>query len=298
MCTSHGAGCYEGQSDGHPAFMPLGFFEDVIKQYVRLTQTAQTMILLQFQGEPLLAPDFLKYCEIVNQYESEQKTFGFTTNGSLLTEDVARQLLQMKSFGSIAFSLDGNTSHTFAAIRKKGEFNKVVANIEKLLELRKILRPELSVSINFTRQALNEQEYSDFVDRWVHRVNYVSSSYVCERCIPVKFNWLPKTRKLYQSLFKVMIVLTNGKVVPCCRDYRYEFDLGNLHESSLEEIWHGEMYVGMRELHLSNQWDRYPVCSNCYTWIDSSYANKIKEDEDRITHVGPYFEKITSTKKK
>jgi radical SAM protein with 4Fe4S-binding SPASM domain len=64
-----------------------------------------------------------------------------------------------------------------------------------------------------------------------------------------------------------MAVLTNGKAVPCCRDYDYEIDVGSLAEQSLEEVWGGERYERLRRLHAEGQWDRLPICNDCDTWM-------------------------------
>lgn len=42
-------------------------------------------------------------------------------------------------------------------------------------------------------------------------------------------------------------VLYDGSVVLCCQDWRAEVVLGNLNETSIDELWNGEVYTDVRE---------------------------------------------------
>ena len=76
-------------------------------------------------GEPMLNKHLTDY---VRATKSNGHHVGFTTNGSLMTEDKARDLLSA-GVDHVVFSFDGATKKTFEKIRIGGNFNEVVANI-------------------------------------------------------------------------------------------------------------------------------------------------------------------------
>lgn len=295
MCSAHGKACYEGQAEGHPAVMSFDFYKDILKQFFDMSRDDNQMrsIMPQYQGEPLMTPGFLEYCREIGKYR--KFVFGFTTNACLLTSEISKELLNMKHFTSIAFSVDGFTKEVYESIRLGANFDKVMINIDEFLRLQNMLRPDFPVYMSFVRQQGNIHEYEQFVNFWISKVYGVNSSYICSRSLPMMMDWVPKEEERFPcgNVFNGMVILTNGKVVPCCRDYLYEIELGNLHNSSLQEIWHGEAYVNLRKLQLDRKWNEHSVCKNCYTWLDGSYPGKkqtILDDREILSY--PYFQII------
>jgi MoaA/NifB/PqqE/SkfB family radical SAM enzyme len=79
-------------------------------------------------GEPLLSPHFLELVESAKRYETEVY---FNTNGTTLTKDIARRLVDL-DVDRINFSVDGATEKTFESIRKGAKFITVINNIAAL----------------------------------------------------------------------------------------------------------------------------------------------------------------------
>ena len=183
MCVSHGASHYRGQADGHPPFLSEELFRSLIDQYAALKQSGPKCVLPQFQGEPLLHPKFLEYCEYL---ERKGLDFGFTTNASRLTPEKARALAKMRRFRSIAFSIDGHTKATYEGIRLAARYEQVIANVEAFLALPEAR--ELVTSISFTVQPENEAEVEPFLREWVPRVNFVSLNDVAVNGRPTRWS--------------------------------------------------------------------------------------------------------------
>lgn len=58
-----------------------------------------------------------------------------------------------------------------------------------------------------------------------------------------------------------------GNVSPCVRyDYKHEFVIGNLNESSLLEIWNSSKRQGLLDLHVQMRRNEIPFCSRCEYW--------------------------------
>ena len=74
---------------------PLPQFEKVAKE---VFPNLKKLILLG-QGEPLLYSNFLELLKISREYLPKDAEIEFTSNGSLLTEEIAEQIFQSAAFG-------------------------------------------------------------------------------------------------------------------------------------------------------------------------------------------------------
>jgi MoaA/NifB/PqqE/SkfB family radical SAM enzyme len=105
-------------------------------------------------GEPMLHPHFFEMVERVTSRGSQLK---IETNGHYLTpENCARlKALEVKA---VQVSLDGATSATFGRMRVRGEFDRTVEGI------RKLVAAGVDVEINFSPAAFNIHEAARIVD--------------------------------------------------------------------------------------------------------------------------------------
>lgn len=65
------------------------------------------------------------------------------------------------------------------------------------------------------------------------------------------------------QLWQRMFVHPDGVVTPCCTDHKRELVMGNINDSSIEEIWHNEKYTYMREMHKNGYSNKIPSCRTC-----------------------------------
>jgi len=87
-------------------------------------------------GEPLLHK---RFAELVGSVQHQQVFSIISTNLSLeLSDSVLRQLVA-SGLGMISISLDGATSETYAQYRRGGDFDLVVRNMRRLVELKREL---------------------------------------------------------------------------------------------------------------------------------------------------------------
>lgn len=295
MCVSHGAELYEGQADEDPPYMDVDFFRSIIDQYVAMEPDVMKGVVPQFQGEPMLHPKFLELCEYL---QKKDVRFGFTTNASLLKPEIVRELLKFRWFNNITFSLDGLSKDTYTQIRVGANYEKVIGNIESFIEMARGSRYKVQTTVSYTEQPMNESETEDFIKHWAEKVDVVSINHVAVHGRPIKVLWRPE-RIACGDLWNFMIILTDGKVVPCCRDYLYKFDVGNLKDQTLEQVWYGPKYESLRRLHLEKQWDRIPLCNDCDTWMCRTERREVEYLDDgkvKVT-VGPFFKVAERTAK-
>jgi radical SAM protein with 4Fe4S-binding SPASM domain len=147
----------DGPPHGPPAFMDFDTFTRLLDQF-RGAEELQ----LQGLGEPMMHPRFFDMVA-----HATARGFRVSTNSNLTLLN-ARRAEQCVSSGleRLHVSIDGARAETYAAIRRRGHLDRVVANLERLLAARERLgsaRPHVSLVVVVMRQNLDE--LADLV-RW------------------------------------------------------------------------------------------------------------------------------------
>ncbi len=99
-----------------------------------------------------------RFFEMVRYASDRGVTVTTNTNLTLLNEERTRRLLQ-SGLKTIYFSIDGSTPETYERIRKRAHFDRVVANVERLIKMRNEAGadfPALQVVMVIMRQNLHE----------------------------------------------------------------------------------------------------------------------------------------------
>jgi radical SAM protein with 4Fe4S-binding SPASM domain len=117
-------------------------------------------LTLQGLGEPLLAPGFFEMIEYAIARGIE---VGFNTNATLLDARRAQRLVEL-GVSWVHVSVDGATAETFEHVRDGAKFDKVVANLGRLVQTRRTAgadRPRLQLNTVVMRR--NVAELPDLV---------------------------------------------------------------------------------------------------------------------------------------
>ena len=218
-------------------------------------------------GESLLNPHFLDMVE-------ETKAAGIgpvdlTTNAMSLTDEKMRRLL-LAPIDVIDVSLDAYSKETYEKIRKRGKFDKVVANLKRLIQLRDELGSptKIMTSIIQQKEALDEVEsfrkfWGPLVDEVLVRglntdlgIVNVSETYFAQDI----------ERWPCPQFWKRVTINQHGDIRFCVEDWRNEGVVGNIMETSIRDIWHSPIYERFRELHLSGRWGDMTMCKKCMDW--------------------------------
>lgn len=111
---------------------------------------------LSISTEPLLNSSFVEILEVVARYEVP---FVYMhTNALLLTEESSAAVVR-SGLHQISVSIDGATAGTYEAIRKGGNFARLMENLETLVELRESLgseTPHLAFNVVLMRSNIEE----------------------------------------------------------------------------------------------------------------------------------------------
>jgi sulfatase maturation enzyme AslB (radical SAM superfamily) len=177
------------------------------------------------------------------------KEVGMISNGSLITEPVARGMID-GGLDAINISVDAAGKEVFEATRIGLNYDKVIANIERLIRLRAESgkrRPKLILS--FVRQN-NSADEQAFIEHWRAIADKIH--------ITDLHNWagtLNKESDVNYPCYRPWLtftVLWDGRVSLCCADFDGRTILGNLNTQTIAEVWNGEMYRQVRREHLES----------------------------------------------
>ncbi len=248
-------------------------FEKIIEQnYAHLVY-----LLLYFQGEPYLNPEFL---HMVKKARERKIYTATSTNGHYLSqyaEDTVRSGLNR-----LIISIDGTNQQAYSKYRVGGNLEKVIDGTQKLIAARKKLKSRTPFIIfQFIVMRHNEHQIQEIenlcvtlgVDQLQLKTVQVYDDQGVD-LIPTKSKYaryyenngkLSIKNKLLNHCWKMWhsCVLTwDGQVVPCCFDKDAEYPMGSISQQSMQEIWQGEKYRQFREKILASR-ANVKMCKNC-----------------------------------
>ena len=119
-------------------------------------------------GEPFLNPEFL---DILEYLKKKEATVSLTSNGTSLTEDQAKAVVDAK-VDRIVFSIDSPDPETFKQIRIGADLDQILRNIETLVRIRQDSGKSLPYLIlEFVAMAKNFHQLPQLADL-AHRLDF------------------------------------------------------------------------------------------------------------------------------
>lgn len=234
------------------------------------------MLWLHNLGEPLAHP---RFDDLIRYVKSKGLRCGISTNATLLNEARTQRVLA-SGLDKIILCMDGITKETYERMREGANFEQVTDNIEGFLRRKRELghhTPQAIVQLIYMRET--EPQVPEFRRRWASladRLHVKRFSTWAEQVGGIAELSDPKHR--YEPdhslsehrypcayLWRNVVVTANGDVIPCCVDYDARMVMGNVKESTLEEIWHGERFRQVREDHLAGRF--LDTCETCREWV-------------------------------
>ena len=228
-------------------------------------------VTLSRDGEPLM--DKFLSLRIKKLKDSGIRYVTFSTNGSLLNEKRASELIDA-GLDDIRFSVDGATKETFEAIRLRLNYEQVVGNYLKFIEMRDKGGKKPTIEVRMVVQERNKHEVDMWKEFWKPRIGHQDILY--SKPMHSWGNQL-KTYELHHedeiyaekpciSPWSTMAIHANGKVGLCGCDYHTVVPMGNLNEQSVREIWQSEPYQKARQIHESGKRNDIKICVGCNIW--------------------------------
>lgn len=244
-------------------FMDLAFYEKIVED-AALSGVKRLRLFLH--GEPLLHPHLDK---MISFAKSRGLAVHITTNGMPLSEKTSRAILQagVTRADHLTISVLGASKETVEQIMHRTNYDKVVANITRFLELRNEMKMNGPVvETIFYTMPQNENEEERFIKFWRGKVDHVrlggqiSESFAGNLNRPAPHIARQKT---CTNLWERMTVFWNGDVTLCCQDVDGHWILGNLKTQSIREVWNSEKLKSIKHIHQTEQFASIPFCYEC-----------------------------------
>jgi radical SAM protein with 4Fe4S-binding SPASM domain len=252
-------------------------FEQILDE----VYTELCYLLLYFQGEPFLHPQFIEFI----RYAKRKKVFVATsTNGHFLSAANAMSVVQSK-LDLLIISLDGVTPDSYQKYRKGGNLHQVVSGIEELVKVkkkRKVNHP--LIELQFIAFRHNEQEIEQFKELGkrlgVDKITVKSAQiYHLQPDAEIKppensrysryrqdksgvYYPMIKKRKQCWRQWSGAVITWDGDVVPCCFDKNAVYKYGNWKTNGVYNLWEGK-YANRFRTDLFQKKNIPEICINC-----------------------------------
>ncbi|RRD71725.1 MULTISPECIES: radical SAM/SPASM domain-containing protein [unclassified Desulfovibrio] len=247
------------------------------KDYIRILKEIGEVgvegLWLYHLGESLMHPDFR---EIVNAV-SRIGNFGYvwmSTNGHLMNESNCHFILD-SCIDYINYSMHGVSEVTHKSVIPQGNFAKVMANFETLIELKKKSSKRLPyIHLQMIEQETTKHEVKPFIKKFFPKVDVVSINMLEYVNLPENsFGYAQRERRPRGHCKRIQgrdcFICSNGAVTLCDAAYNCEkkyvgpLYLGNIHENSLYDIWNGDRRKKLLDIEREGLLTSIPLCSTC-----------------------------------
>jgi MoaA/NifB/PqqE/SkfB family radical SAM enzyme len=253
MCNAKCVFCPRDEMHREEGIMSMELFRKIVDECAEL---GITHVRMHNYGEAFLDRALVEKIQYAKQ--KGIKEVGLISNGSLITERVARGIVDA-GLDAINISVDASGREVFESTRLGLNYDKVIANIERLVRIRAEAgkrRPKLILSFVRQNNSADEQAFIEHwrniadkihitdLHNWAGTLNTESDvNYPCYR------PWLTFT------------VLWDGRVSLCCADFDGRTVLGDLNTSSIRDVWNNDAYRDVRRQHLEHGGPE--VCQSC-----------------------------------
>ena len=244
ICNAKCVFCPRDEMHRRQGIMTFELFRKIVDECVEL---GITHVRMHNYGEAFIDKQLVEKVRYAKQKGIQE--VGVISNGSLITEAVARGMIDA-GLDAINISVDAAGKEVFEATRLGLKYDKVIANIERLVRMRTASgkrRPKLILSFVRQNNSADEQAFIEHwraiadkvhitdLHNWAGTLNTESDvNYPCYR------PWLTFT------------VLWDGRVSLCCADFDGKIILGDLNTASIRDIWNAEPYRDARRQHLES----------------------------------------------
>jgi len=270
----------QGQLGRASRMMTFDEFRNILDQF----DDDLRILYFYFMGESFLNRDAYRMI----RYAADRGLFvSACTNGNCVDPE---QLVR-SGIADIQFQIAGTTQETHATYRVGGDLNAAISNLRETIRLRNelgdaVARPyPMRVGFGLILMKHNEHQIDDFerlavtcgvdgyqaIDPCVRTVEqgrvmlptdkrhwiYDPAAFESGKLVP-----RVRPRNYCEWIYSTMTVQANGDVVPCCRDPKGCWPLGNVFKDNAYSIWNGEKYRQMRRQVATAQRGLW-LCSLC-----------------------------------
>jgi len=266
-------------------FLPLELFKKVVSE----TEHFLEDVVLHWRGEPLLNKDL----PLMVRFATERGIrANFNTNALALTEERSKALIDAK-LAQMIICMDGVTKDVYETHRCGSDFETVVGNVARLVELKRQMRsrlPQVKLQMTVTKKNQHQTEgfeklarklgvdsahlLSLYIDHTAPEafVKSMVDDYFVDSGEPGLSRYFVDDKgkmRMYSCQdtscpqdARWPIITTDGDICECCYDTFIKNSFGNCEKRSFTELWNDPGYRDFRRTVMMNR--KLAICKNCF----------------------------------
>jgi Radical SAM superfamily/Iron-sulfur cluster-binding domain len=247
--------------------MSLGLFERVLDEIADRKRTVVNRIQLHHGADALVHPRFPEFLEAIARRKDRPgfPEIRLLTNAALLRGARADALFDTAAVDYVRFSLDGGTREDFERLRPPAKWDRVLGNVEKFMDENERRGSPMRTGIItiFDRPPGElDPRFTALTRRVGHYMPRPPHNWEGSADVGVARGENRPTGLCQFVLFH-LVVLHDGRVVPCCADLNGRGPIGDLGEQTLYEIVKGEARVRMVRLMKQGRRAEIDLCRRC-----------------------------------
>lgn len=258
--------------------MSLKEFEKVVSEAAKY---GLRVVNLEGSGEPTLNKNLPRYIDIVKKYNAKAYIF---SNGSLMSNSLMKSSIDA-GLDYFRFSVIGYDRNSYKQWMNTDNFDVILNNALNMKEyIGKTKADTILASYHLILNDKNKEiEVEQYRTNFIEVVNSQAEIWQMHNWSGVYNNIQYKRRGVKRTCgrpFSPDLVVRAGgnnghrlSVAPCCQTLGRdsEASLGDLDSHSLEEVWNGERYQWLRQMHHEERFDEVSFCKNCdFLYEDNS----------------------------
>lgn len=250
------------------------------KEWIKKVKHHVGYINYYFQGEPTIHPQFIALIQTAKAAGIYTST---STNAHFITENYAKELVK-SGLDRIIVSMDGIEQQTYENYRVHGKLETVKQGLQALAKAKKELKKQHpTIILQFLVTNYNEHEidaltafstevgvdelrlktlqlYDFEKDGHLLPKNEKYRRYILDKDgnYRIKNKFKDECWRMWSSA----VITWDGKIVPCCFDKDAQHQMGNINNTSFQQIWKGTAYNEFRKQLLMNR-KSIAICANC-----------------------------------
>jgi len=241
---------------------------DIYKKIVDEVSKYKDIILrLVCDGEPLMHPNFLEMIKYAKQ--NGIRPVCFNTNGTLLNEEISLDVLKSE-VDVVEISLDAINKDTYERIRIGANFENVMTNIHRFIELRNQLEAKTKIMVSIIDQPEARDEINEFTNYWALKVDRViKRTFTTIGGIMEKRKLgfaITEKRWPCPLLWTRIFINVDGIIKFCVEDWFDKTTLFDIKDRTIDDAWRSFEYNKIRQNHLIGRFEEIPYCKECVDW--------------------------------